>query len=223
MKANFRFPLVFLLTALLTCALARAEDESIFDTNPAPTAPITEKTAVVILPDAYRAALANGQRVGESTVVSVDLIGGLGMTGARVEAQVWSGDGKAVELEALGGVGLTAAGWYPMAGGGARVQFTVAEGQEHRNALMVSPGLDLYVLTGSSTGGGYLGLIPYTNVYYLATNVDVEYVHQFARHFAWDIGVRVGADIGLAGTAADGKPATEHPSPELGLFTGLRF
>ncbi len=183
----------------------------------------SSKDALVILPGAFNSALRASHQVGSSTVVTFDLLVGSMITGARLQGKIWSDENKSVVLEAAAGEGFTSAGFNTTYGAGARLQINLAEDHAHKNALFVSPGLDVYLLTTTPGEGGTDALVPYTNVYFVGANVDVAYVHQFARHFGWDIGLHGGAAVGLAGTGTTGADAAGSISPEVSLFTGFRF
>lgn len=214
-----------LIAVVLTLAPLHANAESMIEILPSSrdAQADTQKDALVVLPGALENALQSSQRVGASTIVTFDLMIGSMITGARIGGRVWSDESKAIVLEALAGEGFTSAGFNTTYGAGARLVLTLAEDRPHRNALLVSPGLDVYVLTTTPGEGGTDALVPYTNVYFVGANVDVEYVHQFAAHFGWDIGLHGGAAVGVSGIGTTGADAVGSISPEVSLFTGFRF
>lgn len=129
---------------------------------------------------------------------SLDLLVGL-PTGLRVQARL----GESAWV-AEGFVGLYII--VPMAGGGVRRCFTPLSGE--RDALCLSPGVDVYLL-----------MDPFNNKYYYgggAADVDIFWRHTYGPCLQSDLGIKVGVGgvVGGHGGAA---------VPILSLFGGLRF
>jgi hypothetical protein len=162
------------------------------------------KVSIVVGPEALRAASAS-HAPGESNWVSVDLDVGL-FSGIRADLLPYSDEHLSVALEGFYGGALLS----PAYGGGVRVQFRVVAGQS--NALLISPGLDVYLSPPDSSFLGHSG-----NLVYVLANADLEWLHEFANHFGFELGARLGGGIQAGGESG------VRPVPDVDLFTGLRF
>jgi len=172
--------------------------------------PVEQKIAVVVAPVAAEQLLESAHRAGDDNWVAVNLVVG-NPTGVRVEAFPFSSKYLKVGVEALGGVQqLSEAG-----GGGVRLQIRVLASR--KNALYISPGVDVYFSPPTAQLFGHYG-----TVYYASADVDVSWLHEFAHHFGFEVGIKAGGEVGW------GLPAYESLSgtailPEVSLFTGVRF
>ena len=106
-------------------------------------------------------------------------------------------------------------------GGGVRIQFKIASDHVH-NALLISPGVDLIVAPGSP-GESWVHLGPYSNILFVASDAEISWLHQFASHFGFELGVYGGADVSLGGLGSNNQETRGTVSPRVGLFTGVRF
>jgi hypothetical protein len=183
--------------------------------------PVENKILIVVAPDAAKATDAIGQNAWVTLALQLG-----NFTGLRAQFIPFHGENFSVAVE-----GFAGASFLPEImpretfGGGVRVSFTAAADAEGNDALLVSPGVDFYFLNGTP-GRGLSEYSGYGHVYYLATNADVSWVHQFSKHFAFELGARVGAAVAVN----DGDPKRDELEslagqvvPELGLFTGVRF
>ena len=196
------------LIGLIMCIPALAADDIIFD----PSVDVAlEKTAIVVLPDALKKAASDKARVaGSQSWLSVNFVVG-NPTGLRVGIFPFSSERLKIGVEAIGG---EQSGMY--AGGmGVRMQILLAGGA--KNAFYVSPGVDVYLAPPSV---GLLG--HYESVYYVASDVDASWVHQFSQGLGYELGMKVGGEIALDAPVWMSTSRTAI-LPELGLFTGLRF
>jgi hypothetical protein len=163
-----------------------------------------QKVTIVMGPAALQKALA-GHLAGEESWVSIDLDAGL-FSGIRADVLAYHNENLAVAVEGFYGATLLSPGY----GGGVRVQFRVVGGE--KNAMLISPGVDVLVSPADNSLFGHEG----TFVYALA-NADIEWVHEFAPHFSFELGVRLGAGVRLW----DG--AYQNWCPDVDVFTGFRF
>ncbi|MGK5085160.1 hypothetical protein WDW37_17875 [Bdellovibrionota bacterium FG-1] len=167
-----------------------------------------QKVAIMVGPQAAlqleSVAAAHGMP-GENNWVGLDLMIGL-PTGLRAQFFPYKNKLLNVALEGVYGAdGLSAT--Y---GGGVRVQFRVVSGA--KNALIISPGVDIYI---SPTDPGFFG--HYGTWYYVATDADIEWLHQFGDHWAFELGTKLGGQLQIQ---ADGNV---RPLPVVSLFTGIRY
>jgi hypothetical protein len=97
----------------------------------------------------------------------------------------------------------------PTGGVGVRAAYRVYQAQ--CDAFVVAPGIDF--LFPIQTHGD---IVTRTDLILLAATVDFSWIHEFAPHFATEIGAQLGADILLAN---GGWPAL----PQLSVYAGVRF
>ncbi|MGZ3699067.1 MAG: hypothetical protein ACXWP5_13165 [Bdellovibrionota bacterium] len=204
------------VVAAMTAASIAQADEMITVGNPEVIDPGAERTALVITPEAVKTM---ARKAGQSNHVEFDLMLGSN-NGLRIEYIPFPELKYAPVLEAFAGGGPTTAGLSGEIGGGLRLQIRAVANE--KNALYVSPGLDVYVLTADSSSG-VLHLGPYSNVVYLTANTKVEYEREIRPHLGFDVGMEVGAAVALSGQDVLNVPAAGRPTPDLMLFTGLRF
>lgn len=192
--------------ALLVCSTsALADGPTIEIAPPGSVAVNPNKVTLIVGPEALSRAMVSGVAGGENWV-TLDLDVGL-FTGIRAAILPYQDEHLIVAVEGFIGAALLS----PAYGGGVRVQFRVA--QSAKNALLVSPGLDVLVSPTDPSYFGHSG----TQVFALA-NADVSWLHEFAAHFAYELGLRAGGGFWVNAT----EPGV-HPVPEIELFTGFRF
>jgi hypothetical protein len=170
----------------------------------------SNKVAVVVAPDALKKALAASEKAGQDNWLAINFVAGNPMA-LRVEAFPFTGKNIKVGVEALVGEQAGSA-----AGGlGVRLQIRLA-GNAH-DAFYVSPGVDVYLSPPTTAGLGH-----YESIYYVASDVDVSWLHQFTRHFGLELGVKAGGEVALNAPA---WLSTGHTAvlPELAIFAGFRF
>jgi hypothetical protein len=97
----------------------------------------------------------------------------------------------------------------PTGGVGIRAAYRVY--QRQCDAFVVAPGIDL--LWPMQT---HSDIVTRTDLIFLAATVDFSWIHEFAPHFATELGAQLGADILLAN---GGWPAL----PQLSVYAGVRF
>jgi hypothetical protein len=191
-----------LLATLLLLAAAPAHATDMIEVGDP-----SQKTAVVVMPDAARSILdrMKSNPPGQDDWFAVNLEAGT-FTGLRAEAFPWSDEHMKVGVEAMAGEqnGSFAAG------AGVRVQFRVASGC--RQAIYVSPGVDLYLSPESIPE-----LDKYYSVEYVATDVDVSWLYRFSHCCTtFEAGLKLGGEF-------EATPYDTGFAPEIGVFTGLRF
>jgi hypothetical protein len=200
--------LAFAIAASFVVAPAlRADTEvEVAPQSPAPTS-ADGKIAVVVMPD----ALAKAQHLaGQDNWIAINIVAG-SPSGVRLEAFPFTSGNFKVAIEGfVGEQRLSFAG-----GGGLRLQFRVVGNA--RNALYVSPGVDLYVSPPSSQYFGH-----YKTLYFVASDVDVSWVHEFSDHFAYELGLKVGGSVEFNAPAYESLSGTAFV-PDLAIFTGVRF
>ncbi len=165
-----------------------------------------------------------GEVSGDPSRIFLDLLIGQ-ETALRLGLDVLSlGDRTSLVFEGLFGGALGIAGITPVAGGGVRIQIEVARTASFRNALLVSPALDLLVAWDSSPeDGGMIDLGPDSNVVLLSTNVEVAWLHRVSRQFGIVLGLHAGAQVSLGGLSNIGEQTRGRVGPELSVFFGIRF
>lgn len=135
-------------------------------------------------------------------------------TGVLVQVALDRQAGRTWLAEAFAGYEL----FNPAFGLGGRVRFAPAAAASG-DALVVGPGLDgLFFLGDHSRGehwftGGRDG-------YLLLPNVEVAWLHDWAGHFGWQLGLDVGVG---AGFWAGGGGSSVTVVPLLSAFTGFSF
>lgn len=166
--------------------------------------------AVLVMPDALKTARARANAIGDDLWMGVNIVGG-NPTGLRAEAYPIGGETLRLGFEGIGGEQMGS--WA--GGAGARIQIRLAGGE--RNAFFASPGVDVYFSPPQASGFGH-----YEWIYYVATDLDVSWVHRFTRYFGFETGIKAGGEIGL--NAPSWLSLTHVAAlPELGIFVGVRF
>lgn len=140
----------------------------------------------------------------------------------RLGVKVWSRPNNSVWLE----VSLGSVLFDFMVGLGVRVQHTKrAFGSGDR--LMVSPGLGVHVLPSYSSGRGFLGGPSHdSGVTFLVADVDLSWLHDFGPHFGFEMGVKLGLGLKVAGQTGRyprGVMFGRDLYPILALYSGFRF
>jgi hypothetical protein len=165
----------------------------------------SEKLTLVIGPEAYRHLTEGAHGAAQRNYVTLDLDVGL-FTGFRASIIPYSSSNMSVSLEGFAGAAFIS----PAYGGGVRVQFRVAGGE--KNALLISPGLDVIISPPDSSFLGHSGRMAF-----ILANADIAWAHDCFGAFDFEIGMRLGAGL------ATGNDESPRFMPELELFTGLRF
>jgi hypothetical protein len=138
---------------------------------------------------------------------STDFVIGL-PTAVRLQRTLIGGDSCALLAEGLVGFEL----FFPLAGAGLRARFLPCSG--HTDALVVSPGMDVYALLNPFRhSGGLFGGGPET-IGLVTADTDVSWQHAFGQ-CEGELGVKVGLGTGFntSGTFI----------PVVGIFGGCRF
>lgn len=115
---------------------------------------------------------------------------------------------------------------------GGRALFTVSSDGDN-DALLFGPGLSLMYWQAekatytSGWGWGNFGSYPYepeTDRYYLTVDANFGWLHNFTPTVGWEIGLNLGAQIGLSGQERGGRKVSGRVADgTIGLYTGLRF
>jgi hypothetical protein len=208
------FTLLILAYPALSPALA--DPPGMIEIGAADSPTSAERVAIVILPDAFAQMTENP---GDSNWGALDLQLG-NFAGLRAQLFLRDSGGVSPALEIFVGGSLSAAGFGNTFGGGVHLPLTAISDRQN-DALEVSPGVDLYVLLHDARNEEFN--TPQQSVYFIATNLDVTWVHQMASHFGWELGARLGAATPISGVLNNGERAAGHVVPELGIFTGLRI
>jgi hypothetical protein len=197
--------LIVTITVLFSFSVFAGEMIEIAPAQPA-------KTAIVVAVDTP----------GSENVAALNIMIGL-VPAVRAEFLTRLDGGSFVGLEAFFGGGGTQVGLATMVGGGLRLKIPVLS--DHQNdVLFVSPGLDVFVvMKGQYTEDNAWYGGPYSNVYFLAANVDISWLHEISKHFGFELGLQVGAGIAFAGQDGFNRVAAGEIQPQVSLFTGFRF
>lgn len=169
--------------------------------------------------------------VGQDHWVAVNL-SLLQPTQLRLQASVLRGERRSFAVEAFGGSELVE-GMY---GFGGRLLWTALhDGID--DALMISPGLGVHFLPEKGRKWEYAlwdGTVyrnsPRTPRTYIAADVDISWVHQYAPHFAWESGLKLGVAGKVGGTWGKDRANVQRSLmfgkdcyPLLNVFWGFRF
>jgi hypothetical protein len=138
-------------------------------------------------------------------------------TGARLSLGSFTGFEGTIFLTKNKNVNVAIEGFWgaaPLAiasGGGTRLELKAVGGE--KNALLIAPGLDVYY---SGPQPGFFGHSD--RQIEIAPNVDVKWLHQFAKRFGIELGLR-GGYVYQTSLDQDSK----RSAPTLQLISGLRF
>lgn len=203
MRAWLPVCLVFLLLSILpVSALAQA-------LPPAGSVPDFSRWTPGPATDA-RFAGNDHQTAGETSEATtnpwaLDILAGLPL-GVRLQRTIGPGPDGPFILEGIAGLWVI----LPMAGVGARVQFTPFSGTH--NSLVVSPGFDAYLMENWISGllGGQ------STVFLLGGNLDIAWRHVFSS----GADGRFGLELGVLDNLTKGE---HRMVPEATFFVGWRF
>lgn len=204
------------LAFVLAANSARATDE-------APT--------IVILPEARTLlersaldAISQSQsaselifEVGESHSIALEFQAGMP---AGLRLKYFVGSGWAIEAS-YGGM-ISSVGSGDTIGIGARHDFTLASDHEN-DALVLSPGGNVYFMPGDPTDTSWFFRKPQGTVVFIAANADLMWVHDFSRHFGIELGVRAGIGLAVGGISSNGANAAGLVVPDVGVVIGARL
>ncbi|MBI3543750.1 MAG: hypothetical protein HY075_10805 [Deltaproteobacteria bacterium] len=207
--------------SLFVCSAALADvpsNDQIFDRSV--YNPNDKKVLIMVLPDMADKVVA-GVNLGIGMPVGAETVG--------IRGKVFAYKNKSMALAFEGfaaGYSVGSSGIFDMAnafGGGFRVELPlVSDG--HNDALMVGPGVDfMYVQKGPDVRGWFSGNLPYSDVYFIGTNVDVSWLHMFYHHFGIELGANAGIDLSLGGIDGNHKETAGKVYPKLSLFGGFIF
>ncbi len=157
------------------------------------------------IPDPVFAAPAHGAPCQEH-LVAVQMMLGL-EDFARLQVEVLHRDRWTLMVEAQAGVEAI---FLPSLGAGLRVGYRAFDDGQS-NAFLISPGVDLLYATAV-----HGDLISHPGLALVSASVDFSWVHDFAPHFATELGVQLGAIVPMTSSGW-------IVIPELSVFAGLRF
>jgi len=216
MRQRIALPILLMLAVTALVIRAQAEDETI----------IRSKPLLVVTPSAFEAAVSSGhvRYAGNTTKVALDLLIGLPV-GVRLKLPTINFTDKSrLVLEGVYGGLASTMGIAEVKGGGVRIQLNITQDSDANDALFISPGVDLLVLSGKGAGDrSWIDFNPYSDVYLLTGTVDVAYVHEFAKHFGLEVGAQLGGGISLKGMDSSNQDSKGKLTPIFSLFTGMRF
>jgi hypothetical protein len=137
-------------------------------------------------------------------------------TGVLLQVALVRQENKTWLAEAFAGFEL----FNPAFGLGGRILFTPATGKSG-DALVVGPGLDFIFFQGDSSRARFWFTSDRDGYFFLPT-VEVAWLHDFADHFGWELGLDLG--LGVAFWASDGSDRKSVTVlPLLSVFTGFNF
>jgi hypothetical protein len=141
---------------------------------------------------------------------SVNFVVGL-PSGVRVQRLLGEEGRFNFQAEAFAGLELI----FPMLGGGLRGRLVPLCGKN--DALVLSPGVDAYILYNIFSGGGdLLGGGP-SFIGLAAVDLDVSWRHTFRNHGEGEFGIKLGAGLPF------GHRTSGTAVPVAGVFWGWRF
>ena len=194
-------------------------------TAQAQQAPRVASETIILSPATTNAAIRHEAiyRIGNQTYLTADyLLGALTAIRLRFPSVNFT-DQVRLNFEGYFGGGVTSVGIGPLAGGGLRVRINVTDDRAGRNAFFISPGTDVLAIWDDTADTGWFDFGPDSTVYFLTTDTDLTWVHQFATHFGIELGARFGAAVSLGGLDSAGRQSRGRVTPILSLLTGLRF
>ena len=138
-------------------------------------------------------------------------------TGVRLQAALDREPTRTWAAEVFAGTAL----FNPVVGAGGRVFFAPATGRGG-DALIIGPGLNFYYCAGDHSSGEGFWLANRRDGYFLIPDVEISWLHDFASHFGWEIGLNLGLGVG-AWQAYGDQSGRIGPIPMLSAFSGFRF
>jgi hypothetical protein len=142
----------------------------------------------------------------------------------RVGVKVWPRPNDSVWVEAYAGSVL----FELMYGFGVRVQHT-ARTNTRGDALMIAPGLGVHIVPYWDRFHNWRPTDPQSRggLHFLAADVDISWLHDFTPHCGYEIGVKLGLGVRVAGTTGSDYPSAVMFGPDvypiLNVYSGLRF
>ena len=213
-----RLPVPVLVLAALAFPPA-ASASPLIETAPLVFESTTARPTLVVDPLLVERTETRG--VGSENYVTVDLFIGAPM-GVRAAFFPYHTDDFGVSVEVIYGGNITTAGIMENVAGAVGVHFTVASDGVN-DAFIIAPGINFYVGWDDSPDSGWIDFGPDSTVYLLTTNAELMWVHDFARHFGLEIGLRLGGGVFLGGLDNNSEDVAGRLTPELALFIGFRF
>lgn len=209
---------IYLLLFALLVHAAHASDDIIFPAKAQPSP--AEKTLVVVAPGATEEMASVGQEAWAALSINMGTV-----TGLRALFIPFHFENTSIAIEGIYGISI-----HPISslreifGGGVRASITIVS--DGRNgALLMSPGVDVLFASGTP-GRGMAEYSAYGHIYFVGTSVELSWVAQLAKHFGLELGVRVGAAVVINDgnpKRSDGESLRGRVTPDLSVFTGVRF
>lgn len=185
-----------------------------------------DRTAtIVVLPDAAQKVV----EVGQDSIVGFDVMIGKDVpVSLRMQVYPHTAEKYRVAVEAFVQERFVASSHFgDMAdtlGIGGRIELPLLSDGEN-DALIASPGINFVLALGNEHGlyDGWFRYGPPENIYFVATNVDLIWLHKNRGTTGFYIGTRFGSLIGLHGRDLQAKDVIGRLFPEVGVFGGVRY
>jgi hypothetical protein len=137
-------------------------------------------------------------------------------TGVRLQAALDRETTRAWVAEAFAGYAL----FNQVYGAGGRLLLAPASSRGG-DVLLIGPGMNFYYYVGDHSGGEHW-FTSDRNGYFVIPDVEVTWLHDFANHCGWELGLDVGLGVGVW-QASGLESGRVSPVPILSAFTGFRF
>ncbi len=150
--------------------------------------------------------------------------------GLRLQYAAFKTDQTSFLVEGFAGARDGLWGNEAVYGVGGRALFTLASNGVN-NALLFGPGVGVAFWQAEKPSNPYGGWPyfydyrrPETDRTFLTLDANISWLHDFTPALGWEIGLTIGARIGLTGQNEGGEKVSGHiTGGTIGVFTGLRF
>jgi hypothetical protein len=207
-----------LAVLLLAFSAARAEPPAVLVSPDAPHAAAEPPvTAAIGIPNAMDASPAGVPAHGLQHFVDAKLLLGL-PTGLLLQFAVDRQEQKTWLAEAFAGIEAFNAAF----GLGGRVLYTPATGKSG-DSLVLGPGLEFIYFQGDHSTDRFW-FTSDRDGYFFIPNVEVAWLHDFADHFGWELGLDLGVGVAFwSNDSMDSNRKSVTVVPLLSVFTGFNF
>jgi hypothetical protein len=137
-------------------------------------------------------------------------------TGVRLQAALDRETARAWVAEAFAGYAL----FNQVYGVGGRLLLAPASSRGG-DVLLIGPGMNCYYSVGDHSGGERW-FSSARDGYFVIPDVEIAWLHDFANHFGWELGLDVGLGVGVW-QAFGLESGRVSPVPILSAFGGFRF
>jgi hypothetical protein len=203
------------LCALILTPCAKAEPPALLASPDAPQVGCEQPPSTFLIPADSAVAPAAAPGMGLQHVVDAKFLFGF-PTGLRLQMALDRQETRAWMAEVFAGFEL----FNPTYGCGGRLLLTPATGKAC-DALVIGPGLNFFYFVGDHSSGEHWFTSSHDG-YFVVPDVEVAWVHDFANHFGFELGLDLG--LGVAFWQGDQfQSARVSVLPLLSAYTGFNF